>query len=286
MKILALNGGGMRGALHVGALERISEEYNEKYLYKIFTDGMYGISIGAIIASFIAFGFSVDELQAILRELSNIHKVFGIIRLDTILHLNDRKGIDNGLRLFDFLCGVFETHSIDLHTVRIKDARVPLHIIASDLTNVKAVSFGGNVFLWDALRASFALPVAFTPHIIRDVTYVDGAILCENITHAIPKQDIPKTLILLCYCEEITNYTYILMNCRSIKEIRKIKNKYPENTCCLTENKTPLFFFKDIEETLEHLRITGYSCMDHFFCSGPNADTKNSLNTSILEGPS
>lgn len=286
MKILALNGGGMRGALHVGALERISEKFNEKYLYKIFTDGIYGISIGAIIGSLIAFGFSVNELPKILRELSNIHKIFGVIRLDTILHLNDRKGIDNGLCLFDFLCNVFKTHSIDLHTVRIKDAHVPLHIVASDLTNVKAVSFSGGAFLWDALRASFALPVVFTPHVIHDITYVDGAILCENITHAIPKQDIPNTLILLCYREEIGDYTYLLMNCRSIKEIRRIKNKYPNNTCCLTENETPMFFFKNIEQTLEHLRKTGYTCMDHFFSSGPSAETKNSLNTDTFAGPS
>jgi len=286
MKILALNGGGMRGALHIGALQCISNKFNEKYLHTIFTGGIYGISIGAIIASLVAFGFSVDELPEILKELSNIHKIFQVVRLDTILHLNDRKGIDNGVRLFDFLCGVFKRHDIDLHTIRIKDAFIPLHIIASDITNIKAVSFGVNTFLWDALRASFALPVIFTPHVIHDITYVDGAILCENITRAIPSSDIANTLILLCYCEKLTDYSYVLLNCRSIKEIRRIKNKYPNNTCCLTENETSLFFFHKIEETLEHLRKTGYECMNHFFSSGPNAETKNSLNTDTSGGPS
>lgn len=286
MKILALNGGGMRGALHVGALQCISEKYNEKFLYNIFTEGIYGISIGAIIGSLVAFGFSVDELPEILKELSNIHKVFGIVRLDSILHLKDRMGIDDGVHLFDFFCTIFKKHDLDFKNLYICDAYVPLHIIASDITNIKAVSFGGNIRLWDALRASFALPVMFTPHIIHNITYVDGAILCENITRAIPKKDILKTLILLCYREDPMDYPYLIMNCRSIREIRQLKNKYPNNTCCLTENKTPLFFFHDILETLEHLRKTGYSCMHHFFSSGPNADTKNSLNTDTSEGPS
>ena len=286
MKILALNGGGMRGALHVGALQRISEQYNEKCLHNVFTKGIYGISIGAIIGSLVAFGFSVDELPEILKELSNIHKIFEVIRLNSILHLNDRKGIDNGLQLFDFLRGIFKRRNLDLHTLRVKDALVPLHIIASDITNIKAVSFCGDTFVWDALRASFALPVVFTPHVINNTTYVDGAILCENITYAIPKTDILYTLFLLCYCEKLTDYTYVLLNCRSIKEIRRIKNKYPDNTCCLTENETPLFFFKNVEQTLEHLRNIGYARMDYFLSSGPSAEMRNCLNTDTSAGPS
>lgn len=287
MKILALNGGGMRGALHVGALECLSKTFNETHLYKIFTNGVYGISIGAIIGSFVAFGFSVQDISNILKDLSNIHNVFDVVRLDTILHLNDSRGIDNGIQLFTFLQQVFKTHGLDLSTLRINQAHVPLHIIASDMTNIKSVQFSGNTLVWDALRASFALPVIFTPHVMNDITYVDGAILCENISRAIPKKDILDTLFLLCYCEKLTDYSYVLLNCRSIKEIRRIKNRYPHNTCCLIENETPLFFFHNVENTLEHLRNIGYACMNaHLLSSGPSADTKNSLKTDTSAGPS
>jgi patatin-like phospholipase/acyl hydrolase len=267
MEILALNGGGMRGALHVGALQKLSEFYDEKYLHNIFTKGIYGISIGAIIGSTVAFGFSTDELPEILNEISDIQKVFHAVSLSTVLTARDRKGMDDGSSLFVFLKEIFQRHNLDLHTLKIKDALVPLHIIASDITNIKAVRFSGETLVWDALRASFALPIVFTPHRIKEKTYVDGAIMCENISLAIPKKDRRNTMFLLCYTSDVSDYIFLLMNCRSIRGIRQIQDVYPDNTCLLTENETPLFFLKNIPETLKHLRDTGYMCMSNFLSS-------------------
>lgn len=264
MKILALNGGGMRGALHVGAIQKLSEFHNEKYLYKVFNEGIYGISIGAIIGSAIAFGFSADELPGILNEISDIQKVFQSVSLSSILTARDRKGMDDGSSLFVFLKEVFQRHNLDLSSLKIKDALVPLHIIASDLTNIKAVRFSGETLLWDALRASFALPFVFTPHRIKEKTYIDGAIMCENISLAIPKKDRRNTMFLLCYTSDVSDYIFLLMNCRAIRGIKQIQDAYPDNTCLLTENETPLFFLKNIPETLKHLQETGYLCMSDF----------------------
>ena len=284
--VLALNGGGMRGALHVGALKRISEQYNEEYLYKIFHKGIYGISIGAILGCLVAFGFSTSEISDILFQFSNVNDIFEPICIQKCMNVQHRRGIDNGSKLFEFLIRIFQKKNLDLHTLRVKHANVPLYIIASDLTNIKPVWFGGDAYLWDALRSSFALPIIFTPHVIGKTTYVDGAILCENISTAIPKEDLSTTLFSLCYSYNPKDYLFILLNCRSIKEIRKIHKKYPNNTCVLVENDTPLFFFKDIPNTFIYLSDTGYSCMDQFFSSGPSAEIRNSLNTGTSAGPS
>lgn len=284
--ILVLNGGGMRGPLHVGALQRLSEEYQEEYLYKIFYDGIYGISVGAIIGSLVAFGFSIQDFSDILSEFMNIHKVFDPLRLNVFLKMNDRRGIDNGNKLFEILSNIFSRKNIDLSSVKIEDALVPLKIIASDLTNLKAVTFTGKTRLWSALRASFALPIVFTPYTLCGNTYVDGAILCENITWAVPREDIHKSMILLCYKNSQEDYVSFLMNCRQNREIEKIKRKYPENVCCLVENTIPLFFFQNIEENMHVLQNTGYSCMNAYLDSVPRAETKNSLNTDNLAGPS
>ncbi|NBR60719.1 MAG: hypothetical protein EBT86_03535 [Actinobacteria bacterium] len=266
MKILALNGGGMRGALHVGAIQKLSEFHNEKYLYKVFNEGIYGISIGAIIGSAIAFGFSADELPGILNEISDIQKVFQSVSLSSILTARDRKGMDDGSSLFVFLKEVFQRHNLDLSSLKIKDALVPLHIIASDLTNIKAVRFSGEI------RASFALPFVFTPHRIKEKTYIDGAIMCENISLAIPKKDRRNTMFLLCYTSDVSDYIFLLMNCRAIRGIKQIQDAYPDNTCLLTENETPLFFLKNIPETLKHLQETGYLCMSDFLSRNESLD--------------
>ena len=56
--ILALNGGGMRGALQAGALSELSTQVGEPELWKLFPGGVYGISVGAIIGG----GFRRDSL--------------------------------------------------------------------------------------------------------------------------------------------------------------------------------------------------------------------------------
>ena len=55
--ILALNGGGMRGGLQVGALAELARQTGEPTVHKLFPGGVYGISVGAIVGSYVAFGF-------------------------------------------------------------------------------------------------------------------------------------------------------------------------------------------------------------------------------------
>ena len=62
---LCLNGGGIRGALHVGALRA----FGTQHLHELFPDGVYGISIGAVVCALIAFEFTLDEIANMSREL-------------------------------------------------------------------------------------------------------------------------------------------------------------------------------------------------------------------------
>ena len=78
---LGLNGGGMRGSLQIGALQELAEQEDEKQLSNIFTDGVYGISIGALIATMIAFEFSVVELNLVTEMLGNMQDAFQPLRL-------------------------------------------------------------------------------------------------------------------------------------------------------------------------------------------------------------
>jgi len=55
-RALGLGGGGVKGILHIGALLELSKKQE-----LVFPDGVYGISVGSVIGTYIAFGLPVNE---------------------------------------------------------------------------------------------------------------------------------------------------------------------------------------------------------------------------------
>lgn len=251
--ILCLNGGGVRGILQIGALQEISKEGE---LHTIFTDGIYGISIGSIIGTLIAFKFSISEIVELAHQL-HLDELIEPPRLEHILNIQVRKGLDNGERVYFFLKNVFAKKGLNLDTLCVGDAKVPLYIIASDLTNTKTVIFNESVRLWDAIRASISLPLIFTPHILKDRIFMDGAILCKSIVKMVPKQQRSKMIALLCVNPTVdTSSTSKLMShvihAPSIAETKWASSHYPQNVCRLTESSTGMLEFRpNISELLE-----------------------------------
>ena len=79
-RILSLDGGGVRGTLTLGLLKKIETLLREKYNNPILVLSEYydligGTSTGAIIASGLAIGKTVDEIIALYMELGQ--KIFG-----------------------------------------------------------------------------------------------------------------------------------------------------------------------------------------------------------------
>ena len=75
-QILALDGGGIRGALTVGFLARIEQILRERHgrpdlLFCDYFDLIGGTSTGAIIAAALSIGMSADEVT---RSLSRIRR--------------------------------------------------------------------------------------------------------------------------------------------------------------------------------------------------------------------
>jgi hypothetical protein len=75
---LALDGGGIRGALTLGYLQRIEDILREQtgggdpdFRLCDYFDLIGGTSTGSIIAAGLAMGFSVDKLQQVYRDLAN-----------------------------------------------------------------------------------------------------------------------------------------------------------------------------------------------------------------------
>ena len=155
-KGLALGGGAVLGAAHVGVLRAI-EEYNIK------TEYIAGTSIGAFVAAFYAFGKNWMEIKDIASELKWID-ITGISLSRFGLLSNEKLG------------KLIEEHIGDKN---IEDSNIPLAIIATDAANgEKVILDKGSVA--NAVMASTCIPGIFKPVEKDEKMLVDGGIV-ENV---------------------------------------------------------------------------------------------------------
>lgn len=153
---LALGGGAILGAAHVGVLRALEER-------KIKICSIAGTSIGAFIATMYAFGLSPGEIEDKTKDLN---------WLDAASFSISRYGLLSNEKLGDIL---IET----LGDVSFEDAQIPLAMVATDIGACqKVVLKEGNVA--EAVMASTCIPGIFIPVEINDQLLVDGG-LVENV---------------------------------------------------------------------------------------------------------
>ena len=160
---LVLAGGGSFGAVQVGMLKALSGT-------GLAADMIVGSSVGAINGAYFAGNPTPDgaaELEAIWRGLRR-QDVFPIT-WQTLLGFVKRR---------DFLVsseGVRRLAEMHVPYRRLEEAKLPLHIVATDILSGAAVVLSeGSVA--DALIASTAIPAAFAPLLVGQRYLADGAI--------------------------------------------------------------------------------------------------------------
>ncbi len=153
---LALGGGSILGAAHIGVLKAF-EELDIPISY------ISGTSIGSFIASLYAFGKTPDEIEKIMVDLKwmDVSKIspskFGLLSNERVKNVIEKT----------------------LGDVNIGDSKIPLSIVATDITSGKKVLFQrGNLI--KAIRASTCIPGVFTPIEINGRMLVDGGVV-ENV---------------------------------------------------------------------------------------------------------
>ncbi len=153
---LALGGGAVLGAVHVGIL-KVLEEKN------ITIDCISGTSIGSFVGALYAFGVNVDEIEKLTRDLR---------WLDITEISLSKFGLMSNEKFGKLLVEQIGDKNIE-------DAKIPLRIIATDIASgEKVILEKGN--LADAVRASACLPGIFKPVEIDGRLLVDGGIV-ENV---------------------------------------------------------------------------------------------------------
>jgi len=186
-KILVLSGGGIKGLLQIGALEELENEIGP--IHKHFTKGIYGCSVGSLIAVSLGFGLNITQIKKISNNLSNFNNVIDLEKMSSISSILTKKGIFTMDKFEKVLIDSFMSVGLNIKDKRLCDAFVPLFINSSNLSKGTPTLFTGNVPVLQALKASCCIPFIFQPQIINDNIYVDGGFITNILMSLVPKED-------------------------------------------------------------------------------------------------
>lgn len=173
----------MRGALHLGGLKALLTVQDSL----TFPDGIYGYSIGSIVATALAFNLSLEQLSQMIDEAMNLEAVLEGVTLSCVSDLFQKCGLVAMDRMEQSVVAIFQKHGIDLRGKVIADAPQKLFIGASNLTTRRPVFFTGNVPILSAIRASCCIPCFFQPQVVYGNVYVDGGVYMYYFDDFLPK---------------------------------------------------------------------------------------------------
>jgi len=195
---LALSGGSLRGAAHIGVLSVLEEN-------GLRPDFIAGTSAGSLVAALYALGLSAKQMTEILSDLSAkklydlnlgcstlwnllINGILWLFKAPPEMYRSLPTGLLKGVKLTNWIS------EITMQS-RFYDTRIPLAVMATDINTGEAVcyhtpGFGpdgakmskklmqqDDVNLAMALRASTAIPGVFTPVEIAGRLLVDGGVV-------------------------------------------------------------------------------------------------------------
>tara|TARA_R110002050_G_scaffold149463_1_gene276022 strand:+ start:53743 stop:56085 length:2343 start_codon:yes stop_codon:yes gene_type:complete len=179
---LVLSGGGAKGFAHIGAIKLLEE-------VGIIPDYITGTSMGSIVGVLYAMGYTVEEMEqisdttnwnSVLSNTVSLHEVtlaeksyYGTF----LTELDVKKtgvslpgGLIEGQNLLETLSSL--THPI--HGINnFLDFPIPFTCVATDIVNGRPVALNyGDITT--AIRASMAIPTAFTPVEYDTLLLIDG----------------------------------------------------------------------------------------------------------------
>lgn len=151
---LVLSSGGARGMAHIGVIDGLIE--------KEFTiSSIAGSSIGSVIGGIYAQG----RLQDYKEWICELDKLAVLKLIDFTI---SQQGIIKGDRVFQEMSQFIEDKPIE-------ELDIPFAAVATDLLNHQEKVFtSGSLF--EALRASIAIPTILTPHTVDGIQLVDGGV--------------------------------------------------------------------------------------------------------------
>ncbi len=151
---LVLGGGGARGFTHIGVFRALAE-------CGVDVDLVGGTSMGAILSATFAMGLDYQDTLKLARQLASPLKLF-----------------DPTMPVVSFFASGKVTQVLEqiFADTQIEDLWMPCFCVSSNLTHAVAMVHRRGP-LWQAVRASMAIPGVFSPILADGDLLVDGCVL-------------------------------------------------------------------------------------------------------------
>lgn len=171
---LALGGGGMRGACHIGVLRAFERE-------GIAVDAVSGTSMGAIVGGLYCAGVPLDKIQDLLvsgKLAKSVASGAPVARFPVMV-CGKTEGVFAGRNVARSLKKMLPAHHITIDSLE-----KPFSAVVVDILDGKEHALRSGD-LAEALQASSAVPLLCQPVRTKDGVFVDGGVLNNlPVTHA------------------------------------------------------------------------------------------------------
>lgn len=238
---LVLSGGGAKGLAHIGVLKVIDS-------LGIKIDYVAGTSMGAVVGSLYASGYSGKELDSIFNAIDFNHIINDDLPRETKAFSERKNSEKYAITLpFDnyklklpsaFSRGQNTYNLLSRLTLHINGVRwfkhlpIPFFCVATDVETGEAVVLDkGN--LAEAVMASAALPSLFQPVIINNQTLIDGGVVNNYPISKLKAKGMDIIIGVdvqdgLLSKEELTSAPDVLMQINNFRTINDMKLKSKE----------------------------------------------------------
>lgn len=173
---IVIAGGGASGICIYGFLR---ESHNTGFWNINNIKTIYGTSVGAIIAIFIALQYPWDDLDEYIlkRPWQNVFK----FDIKSLLYAYDNRGIFDRKIIEELLVPLLKGKDLDTTTTLLEfyqKTNIELHITSTELNEYELVDFSHKTHpewsVIDAVYCSASLPLLFSPVLKDGKCYVDG----------------------------------------------------------------------------------------------------------------
>jgi len=182
---LVLSGGGAKGIAHIGIIKAMEKE-------GLYPDYIAGTSMGGIVGGLYATGYSADKLDTIVRSID-----WGLVLSNNIplnyISYEEKEYYNRYLVEFPIVKGKLKLPSGMIEGQMLSDVLthytwpsmkyesfddfpIPFRCFATDVSTGKQITFKDGP-LSEALRASMAIPTAFTAADLDTTLAVDGGVV-------------------------------------------------------------------------------------------------------------
>lgn len=246
---LVLSGGGAKGLAHIGAIKAIEEA-------GVRIDYIGGTSMGAIIGSLYASGYSSEELDSIVRSTNfniliqdeiprramTFYEKESVDRYAISLPFDNFKlgfptGLSKGQNIYNLMSGL--TVHLDNETDFSK-LPIPFFCVATDVeTGQEVILDKGS--LANAVAASGAIPTVFAPVKIDNRLLIDGGVVNNYPIEELKKRgadvvigvDVQDSLLTRKKLKGVFDILTQVTNFRTIKDM---KSKIPKTDVYIRPN--------------------------------------------------